>query len=175
MGNKMEQIENINQPLQQEILAMVEVDQNMRETNQCDPEIDRQNALRMKEIITEFGWPGKSLVGAEAAYGAWLLIQHADHDIDFQKQALELLKEATTKGEAEKKNEAYLTDRILVNSGRPQIFGTQFYTDDQGNFGPRPIENIEELNKRREEVGLGKFSDYEQEMQELEKKLQEKK
>ena len=103
------------------------------------------------------------------------MIQHADHDIDFQKQALELLKEATTKGEAEKKNEAYLTDRILVNSGRPQIFGTQFYTDDQGNFGPRPIENIEELNKRREEVGLGKFSDYEQEMQELEKKLQEKK
>lgn len=166
--------ERINEQLKQEILAMVELDQNMRKSREWNSKIDKQNSERMKKIISQYGWIGRSMVGMEAANGAWLLIQHADHDVEFQKQALELLKEAVALGEAEKMNEAYLTDRVKVNSGQPQIFGTQFYKDSEGKFGPRPIEDIEHLEERRKELGLQAFSEYEKRIHERNKELEKR-
>ena len=165
------EMENINEALKQEILVMVEADQKMRKSHELDSEVDKRNTERMKDIISQYGWPGKSLVGEEGANGAWLLIQHADHDAEFQKQALELLKEAVRKGEAKKRNEAYLTDRVRVNSGQPQVFGTQFYKDEGGVFGPRPVEDQERIEGRRKEFDLGSFSEYEQLMQAKNKKF----
>ena len=43
--------ENINEALKQEILAMVETDQKMRKSHEWDPEVDKNNTKRMKEII----------------------------------------------------------------------------------------------------------------------------
>ena len=43
-------------------------------------DIDRKNTARMKEIIENKGWPGKSLVGGDGAHAAWLLVQHADRE-----------------------------------------------------------------------------------------------
>lgn len=158
-------IKKINNKLKQEIVLMVEADQEMRKSHEWNPEIDKRNTERMKDIIKQYGWPGKSLVGDEAANGAWLLVQHADHDVEFQRQALELLIIAAEKGEVEKKIVAYLTDRVRVNSNEPQIFGTQFYRDEHGMFGPRPIEDLENLDARRKEFGLGLFSEYRMLMQ----------
>lgn len=166
--------ENINEALKQEILAMVEADQKMRKSHEWNSEIDRKNTARMKEIIKLYGWPGKSLIGMDGATGAWLLVQHADHNVEFQKQALELLKEAVEKEEAEKKALAYLTDRVRVNSGESQVFGTQFYTNEKGEFGPRPIENPETLDRRRKEFGLNSFFDYEKHMRGKYKEFREK-
>ena len=156
-----------NEELKREILAMVAEDQRIRMGSKLDPKIDERHTKRLKEIIQRFGWPGKSLVGQEAADRVWLLVQHADHDIDFQRQALILLQEAAKKGEVEKKYIAYLIDRIRVHCGQPQIFGTQFYVDDEGNFGPRRIEDRRRLGKRRKEYGLQPFVDYERAMQKL--------
>ncbi|MEX2117516.1 MAG: DUF6624 domain-containing protein [Bacteroidota bacterium] len=63
-------------------------------------DIDQRNTERMKDIIQQAGWPGKSLVGEDGAEVAWLLVQHADHDIQFQKNMLPLIEEAAKKGEA---------------------------------------------------------------------------
>lgn len=156
--------EIINQDLKEEILAMVDDDQRMRSGNQWDLAVDKGNTERMKKIISQYGWPGKSLVGDEAANGAWLLVQHADHDVEFQKDALRLLREAVAKGEAEKINEAYLVDRIRVKDGQPQVFGTQFYEDENGLFGPRPIEDSQGVEERRKQFGLQPFLDYEKSM-----------
>jgi hypothetical protein len=162
--------ENCNESLRQEIITMVDEDQKMRKSHNWDLEIDERNTKKMKEIISQFGWPLRSVVGKDGADGAWLLAQHADHDADFQKLALELLKDAVSKNEAEKKHEAYLTDRVRVNTGEAQIFGTQFYTNEEGVFGPRPIEDMENLDKRRLEYGLEPFSDYQKFMIEVKKK-----
>src|SRR5207253_6916710 len=37
-------------------------------------QIDKKNIARMKEIVDKYGWPGKSLVGADGANAAWLLV-----------------------------------------------------------------------------------------------------
>ena len=62
-------------------------------------------------------------------------------------------------------NIAYLTDRIRVNQGQSQLYGTQFYRNPQtGQLEARPIETPEELDSRRAEMGLELFSDYEKGM-----------
>jgi hypothetical protein len=58
-----------------------------------------KNTARLKEVVAKHGWPGKSLVGEDGAFAAWLLVQHADADAAFQKQRLELMKPLLEKGE----------------------------------------------------------------------------
>lgn len=132
----------------------------MHKSGELIPEIIRERTEKIREIIQQFGWPGKSLVGRKAADRAWLIVQHSDHDLKFQKWALKILKGAVRKGEVGKKQLAYLTDRVLVNGGQPQIFGTQFYLDPSGNFKPRPIKNIKSLNQRRKRYNLEPFAEY---------------
>jgi hypothetical protein len=107
----------------------------------------------MKQIIEEIGWPTISKVGKAVSNNAWLIIQHADRDIDFQKHCLSLMKDQSST-EVNYRNIAYLTDRILVNSKQPQMYGTQFTEDEKGVFIPREIEDKENVNERRKEMGL---------------------
>jgi hypothetical protein len=122
-------------------------------------EVDRRNMTRMKEIVDRHGWPGKSLVGADGAHAAWLLVQHADHDRPFQKRCLALLGEAVKKGEATTEDLAYLTDRVRVGEGQKQVYGTQLRTVD-GKQIPAPIEDEANVDRRRKEVGLSPLAEY---------------
>ncbi|MEC4018188.1 DUF6624 domain-containing protein [Streptomyces sp. H27-D2] len=90
------------------------------------------NTAALKRITAEWGWPGRTLVGAEAAEAAWLLVQHADGDPDFQAHALDLLDDAVYLGEAEPRHFAHLTDRTRIAQGQPQLYGTQYRNDEQG-------------------------------------------
>lgn len=118
-------------------------------------DFNKKSTARMKEIITEHGWPDNSLVGEVGAHAAWLLIQHSDTDPIFQEKCLNLLKEAYQKGEASGSNYAFLYDRVMVNKGEKQLFGTQVRLNNETKlYEFQPIEKEEDLNKRRSEVGL---------------------
>ncbi len=141
-----------------EIETMTAIDQDARKNalinpDQFDMNIDKNNTEHMKKIIAEIGWPTISKVGKDASSNAWLLVQHADHDIEFQKQCLSLMKEQSS-SEVDPPNVAYLTDRIQVNSKLPQIYGTQF-NEINGRFIPKEIEDPENVNERRKEMRLG--------------------
>ncbi len=142
--------------LAREINEMAEIDQNMRKREIIEPgfwddSIDEGNTKRMKEIISGIGWPTISKVGEEASTDAWILVQHADHDIEFQQKCLNLMMQEPT-GEVALHDIAYLEDRIRVHSGRPQIYGTQFNWID--NKPVQDIEDVENVDKRRAEMGL---------------------
>ncbi|XXF79410.1 hypothetical protein P2318_06570 [Myxococcaceae bacterium GXIMD 01537] len=128
--------------------------------------IDTRNTARMKEIIAAKGWPGTKLVGANGSLAAWLLVQHADLDVAFQKQCLPLIEKAVAQGEASAKNLAYLTDRVLVAENKPQRYGTQFHEVD-GNLVPRPLEDEARVDERRASVGLGTLAEYAEQMKRL--------
>ena len=147
-----------------EIVKMSERDQHMRKSGQWDASIDVANTQRMKEIIEQMGWPTRSKVGSHASEMAWLLVQHADLDRAFQKMCLDLMKEQAA-GEVSPGNIAYLEDRVRLAEGRPQLYGTQFFADEAGNFGPRPIEDPDHVDERREAVGLQPLSEYTRKME----------
>ena len=126
--------------------------------------VDRSNTRRLKQIVAEIGWPGRSQVGAEASHSAWLLVQHADLDPEFQAQALALIEPLAAHGELEPSECALLTDRVLVAQHRPQRYGTQYKIvrrEGVTYFGPStPIEEPAELDLRRARVGLEPIEEY---------------
>jgi hypothetical protein len=65
------------------------------------------------------------LVGEEGSIAAWVIAQHLDHDPALQRRCLELLERAVAAADADAESLAFLTDRVLVNEGRPQRYGTQ--------------------------------------------------
>jgi len=148
-----------------QFLQMMEVDQKMRQRAinghiQWDDKIDIENTKRLKKIIDKIGWPTISKVGKKVSKVAWLIAQHADHDLEFQKKALNLLQEAARNDEVEHKQVAYLTDRIFLKEGKKQIYGTQFKKNEQGKFVPLPLKEPENVNERRARVGLGTIEEY---------------
>ena len=128
-------------------------------------ELHKRNATRLKEIIAEHGWPGRSLVGEDGAIAAWFIAQHAISDPPFQRRALELQREARDKGEISAVGPAFLEDRICVLEGRPQIYGTQFEGDEHGMPQPWQIADPEHVNERRAAIGMNTIEERTREMQ----------
>ncbi len=147
------------QAISAEMIAMSEADQAMRKSSVWDTSIDVRNTARMRQIVAEIGWPTISKVGKQAAQMAWLLVQHAGHDRDFQRTCLALMR-AQPAGEVDARNIAYLEDRVRVSEGRPQLYGTQFHASEQGVLEPFPIEDQDQVDTRRAEVGLGTLAEY---------------
>ena len=175
---------SLNKELKLKIEEMTRVDQNLRKkqwkewknlvrenTNKNDPKllamvqkmakellrVDKKNTLEMKKIISKYGWPGKSLLGTKGALNAWLLVQHADHDVDFQEKCLKLLTAAAEEGEVDKKRVAYLTDRVLLHRGKKQIYGTQLRSFPQKGktiLKPQPIRNRKKIDELRKSMEL---------------------
>ena len=151
----------------EEIVRMAEVDQDMREKGLDDPElwdnsVDENNTARMKQIIEQIGWPTVSKVGEEVSSRAWLLVQHADRDVEFQDYCLTLMKKEEV-GEVSLHDVAYLEDRIRIHRGQPQIYGTQFDEID-GKFVPKATEDSDRLDERRKEMGLPTLAENTDEM-----------
>lgn len=121
--------------------------------------VDKDNREWLKGVVGKHGWPGKSLVGRDGTGAAWLLVQHADPDVPFQKQCLALLTAAVKAGEAEGKDLAYLTDRVLGNEGKKQVYGTQL-VEKGGRFVPKPIEDEAKVDERRKGVGMPPLAEY---------------
>jgi hypothetical protein len=123
--------------------------------------IDEANTRWLAEVVNARGWPGWALAGEDGATAAWLLAQHADGDPAQQRAFLHALRGAVGRGEASPAHLAYLEDRVRVNAGQPQLYGTQF-TATGAEFGPCPVEDPQRLDERRAEAGLEPFADYQE-------------
>lgn len=117
-------------------------------------EVHERNAAGLRSVLEECGWPGRSVVGDEAADAAWLILQHSIGNPDLQRLGLSLLEAAAAAGEASMVHVAMLEDRIRCNEGKGQRYGTQFDWDNEGLLSPLPIDDETNVDKRRSEVGL---------------------
>ena len=121
--------------------------------------IDHIQSDRLKEIVAHIGWPTRDQVGLKATQAAYMVIQHAGHDIDFQNQCLSMMIDLVEQGELPASYVALLTDRIRVFGNQPQVFGTQM-TMVQNEFGVMvptptvPIEDPAHLDARRRLMGM---------------------
>ncbi len=111
------------------------------------------NNYRIEKIIKSFGYPTSKLIGKRGMYYFFVVVKSQDYDIDLQTRCLE-------KCDFTPSNKATLGDRILINSGKKQIYGTHFMMNkNKSTMIPQPIEDASNVEKRRKEVGLGLMSD----------------
>lgn len=115
---------------------------------------DKSNTKFIKKYLTKNNFPIVSKSGRKVADSAWLIVQHSN-DIDLMKAVLEIMKTSSIRDQ-NPNNFALLTDRISINLGQPQIYGTQFDQD----FNLFPIFEPHNLNERRRALGIESFEDY---------------
>jgi len=84
----------------------------------------------MRGLLEEYDWIDSKRFGKRISNAAWLLMQHADD---------------------------HLWDRVAVNSGRKQRYGTQptWECTPEGNLTLQPMEDPDNVNRRRKKMGLG--------------------
>lgn len=121
-------------------------------------EIDSVNAVRVTQIIDKYGWLGAEDVGEEANDAIFLCIQHCNDTI-MQNKYLPILKRAVIDGVAKGWQYAFLTDRWLMNRGKAQVYGTQTIKTKKKTYIV-PLQNIDCVDKLREEIGLEPVSEY---------------
>lgn len=122
---------------------------------------DSLNQVAAKSIITNYGFPGYALVGEDGSNGFWAIVQHCDNDVVFQQKALALMAVEVKKHNASGENFALLQDRVLVNTGHKQVYGTQVRMDLKTHQAhPFPIQDSLHVDERRKAVGLMPLQDY---------------
>ena len=121
--------------------------------------LHRENAEQLNEIIDAIGYPSFEKVGKEASEAAWLVIQHSIGSPAFMKKCAQLLEIAVKENKANPINLAYLTDRIAVFEGRPQLYGTQFDWDEYGTISPQAFDDLAKVNQRRKSIGLNQLEE----------------
>jgi hypothetical protein len=121
---------------------------------------DSLNLMEAKSIISAHGFPGYNLVG-EFSNNFWAIVQHCDDDVKFQKQVLLLLKRQVELKNASAENYALLQDRVLISTGKKQLYGTQVrYNPKTKTAKPFPVEDSTHVDERRKAVGLAPLAEY---------------
>ena len=160
--------------LRRELLEMGRVDQAVRNelirrgVGTPDPEllsrmasVDAGNTVRLQAIVEEHGSPGADLVGTDGAGAAFLILQHASHDV--QKELFPRVEAGYREGTVPGPSYALLLDRILVGEGEPQVYGSQAKSLAEWIDGEPALEPIEDeagVDVRRAEVGLPPLAEY---------------
>ena len=147
--------------IKKQLAEIYERDQRVRKSDDSAAfraMIDSSNLAQVEALIAKYGWMGKSKIGVRGNYTLWLVIQHAD--LATQEKYLPMLEKSVAEGESRGSELAYLKDRVLMRQGKKQIYGTQVVPGSSGYEEFWPIEDVENVNKRRSEVGLESLQEY---------------
>jgi hypothetical protein len=119
--------------------------------------LDSVNLLKIKKIIDKYGWLGPETIGENGNATLFLVIQHADQKT--QEKYLPIMRQAVKDKKALGSELALLEDRVALGQGKKQIYGSQI-GGDPGNYYVLPLEDPDNVDKRRAEVGLPPLYEY---------------
>jgi hypothetical protein len=120
---------------------------------------DSINLIKVKSILEKYGWLGADVVGGKGNSTLFLVIQHSDQAT--QEKYLPMMREAVKNGKAQGSSLALLEDRVALGQGKRQIYGSQIGRDPKTQiYYVSPLEDPENVDRRRAEVGLGPLSEY---------------
>jgi pentatricopeptide repeat protein len=147
-----------NAEVSEEFLKRREIDQAV--TVVSIDSVRELNMFYLDSILKVYKkWPGYSIIGKEGDNAAWLIAQHADRFIDFQEKCYQYLLEAMEESNTNPNNIAYLYDRIQINKGLQQKYGTQIRII-EGEIIFINLESEENIDKYRAYFNLSPLSFY---------------
>lgn len=119
----------------------------------------RQDSLRLVTFQTlerRYGWPRTKSAGAASVQQAYLLVQHAPDRVQASYQ--DTLRAAYSRGELRSADYATYLDRVWVNQGKPQRYGTQsgrrVLANGQEEDYLLPVRDLSHLDQRRATMQL---------------------
>ncbi|MBX2875641.1 MAG: hypothetical protein KTR30_26220 [Saprospiraceae bacterium] len=107
----------------------------------------------MQSIWESCGELSLELHGARSVRGFWSMIQHNDREI--RAHYYSYIEKLVANGELHPEKLALLTDRLLMNYGYEQVYGSQML-----NFRLYPIRNKDSVDIRRAAIELEPLSEY---------------
>lgn len=129
--------------------------------------VDTFNTDMLISMLDGRGWFRDDVDGQRAGFNAWLIAQHADRNPDFQQRALTLIEADLDAPGVSKPNYAYLYDRVQMRwseseslETRTQRYATQGRCTGPGTWEPFPVEDIDNIDTIRAEVGLTSLAEY---------------
>lgn len=125
--------------------------------------VDSLNQATVFGILDKEGWPYH--LSEKANRAIWIVIDHSD--LAYRSKYLGLVKEKAEEGVLDKTDYAILNDRVRMEEGKPQIYGTQIkmaatIVDDDiaMQLCLWPVENPAALDSLRSTVGLSPIEEY---------------
>jgi hypothetical protein len=121
---------------------------------------DSTNKEKITNILHQYGYPGKSLVGSPFNSYVWYVMMHQNKN-DLEHYLL-IIKEAVDKGELENKYYCQMLDRVLMHQKKEQVYGTQGYgvnvindkDEEEMTMFIWPIKDFRNVNKLRKKAGF---------------------
>lgn len=125
--------------------------------------VDSLNQATVFGILDKEGWPYH--LSEKANRAIWIVIDHSD--LAYRSKYLGLVKEKAEEGVLDKTDYAILNDRVRMEEGKPQIYGTQIkmaatIVDDDiaMQLCLWPVKNPAALDSLRSTVGLSPIKEY---------------
>lgn len=133
--------------------SIYRIDQANRQA--YDPKTDYSNLEFVVNVIDQCGMPESS----KNIKTIFLVVQH-NHSI-YQKRYIQQFKAAAQNGKLNRSSLAMMEDRILLNDGKPQIYGSQLTRKTgETKWKLHDLMEPERVNIRRAEVGLEPIEAY---------------
>lgn len=121
--------------------------------------IQLSNLNLIDSLYSQYGLLASSQVGEKGALAQFLVIQHSN--VNIQKKWLPRMQRAVKNGVLVPENLCLLIDRIRVQSGRRQLYGTQLlFSSLKKCLVPYPIKNIKKVDQRRYSLGMVSLQQY---------------
>lgn len=125
--------------------------------------VDSLNQTIVFGILDNDGWPSNLSDNANRAI--WIVIDHSD--LTSRSKYLSFVRAKADEGILDKSDYAMLNDRVLMEEGKPQVYGTQIKmaaTFDGEDMAMQlylwPVENPDALDSLRRSVGLSPIEEY---------------
>lgn len=163
--NELNQIHKDDQSGRMEARAICKQDgRDSKECKEIWKKINKQDSInlgKVSRIIDKHGWLGPDIISKKGSSALFLVIQHSD--LETQLKYLPIMKEAVNKGDARASSLALLVDRTNLEQGKRQTYGSQIgsHPDSKEPY-VLPLEDPDNVDKRRAEVGLMPLASYTQ-------------
>jgi hypothetical protein len=119
----------------------------------------RTNVNFLKSLEPKYGLISSKKYGDKAYKAAYLIVLHApEEDVAYMEHYLSLMQ---TEDGGVDEYMAYLTDKIALQKGRPQIYGTQVtFNEHTGKYEPYKLKDPEETARLRDQLKLEPLEKY---------------
>lgn len=136
--------------------------------NKFKDSIFADNTKKAEVLYNKHGYLGFDKVGEKGEAQFWVIVQHSDNNTHFQNKVLNSLKKEVDKKNASPEHYALLYDRVKVNSGDKQLFGTQVDYNENGQAKPKiGLKDTFKVDKLRKQYNLDPLKEYLNHMTEM--------